>query len=629
MSMTISIADAVKEADVPVLVMSVAQLTGDDTILRPEFRPDITNLFDPNAGLTEEVMAEARELCAEVLQAHLDAGRDPAPPPSDDQLRAMIAYLVGDDAMASYEAILREELAPAGLDLRSPDWRISEVAPGTTLRVAVVGAGMSGLAAAYRLRQIGADVTIFEKNTDVGGTWFENIYPGCRVDVPNHLYSFSFAQTTEWPEFFSAQQSLLDYFRWVADSLDLRSLIRFSTEVGSVTYDEDRNVWTLVVKDTGEPLEFDAVCSAVGQLNRPNWPDLPGIESFTGRYFHSAEWNYDIDLTGKRVGVIGTGASAAQFIPVVAEEAGDVVVFQRTAPWLAPSPNYHDRLGDGLRWLIEVLPDYVRWDRMWLFWRTHEGLLEGAKVDPNWDGDPERSISAMNDMVREFLTMYLRVEFPEDDLFEKVVPDYPPIAKRILRDNGIWARTLRRDNVHLVTDKIESVTASGVRMADGSSHDFDVIIYGTGFQASRFLMPMQVFGRAGADLHKRWDGDARAYLGVVVPEFPNLFMLYGPNTNIVINGSIIYFSELEVGYMVDCLKIALERGARSLECKQDVYDAYNEEIDAANRAMAWGASGVNAWYKNARGRVTQNWPYSLLEYWQRTREPNPDDYVLR
>jgi 4-hydroxyacetophenone monooxygenase len=629
MSMTISIADAVKEADVPVLLVSVAQLTGDYTILRPEFRPDITNLFDPNAGLTEEVMAEARELCAEVLQEHLDAGRDPAPPPTDEQLRRSIAYLVGDAAMDEYETILREELAPAGVDLRAPGWRIDEVAPGTTLRVAVIGAGMSGLAAAHRLRQVGAEVTVFEKNTDVGGTWFENIYPGCRVDVPNHLYSYSFAQTTQWPEFFSAQQSLLDYFCWVADTLNLRELIRFSTEVESVTFDDERNVWRLQVRGADETLEFDAVCSAVGQLNRPHWPEIPGIESFEGPSFHSAEWNYDIDLTGKRIGVIGTGASAAQFIPVVAEEAGEVVVFQRTAPWLAPSPNYHDRLGDGLRSLIEVLPDYVRWDRMWLFWRTHEGLLEGAKVDPTWGGDPERSISAMNDMVREFLTMYLRVEFPEDELFEKVVPDYPPIAKRILRDNGIWARTLRRDNVRLVTDRIESVTPSGVRMSDGTPYDFDLIIYGTGFQASKFLMPMRVVGRGGADLHDSWDGDARAYLGVTVPGFPNLFMLYGPNTNIVINGSIIYFSELEVGYMIDCLRMALERGATSVECRREVYDAYNEEIDAANRAMAWGSSGVNAWYKNAHGRVTQNWPYSLLEYWQRTREPNPDDYVLR
>jgi 4-hydroxyacetophenone monooxygenase len=275
---------------------------------------------------------------------------------------------------------------------------------------------------------------------------------------------------------------------------------------------------------------------------------------------------------------------------------------------------------------------------MWLFWRTHEGLLEGAKVDPEWTGDPERSISAMNDMVREFLTMYLRVEFPEDDLFEKVVPDYPPIAKRILRDNGIWARTLRRDNVQLVTDKIGEVTKSGVRMAatpersggaDGTEHEFDVLIYGTGFQASRFLMPMQVTGRDGVDLHDWWDGDARAYLGVTVPQFPNLFMLYGPNTNIVINGSIIYFTECEVHYMVECLRMVLSSAKSSLEVRDDVFDDYNVMIDAANRSMAWGSSGVNAWYKNAKGRVTQNWPFTLHEYWQRTREPNPDDYVLR
>jgi 4-hydroxyacetophenone monooxygenase len=266
---------------------------------------------------------------------------------------------------------------------------------------------------------------------------------------------------------------------------------------------------------------------------------------------------------------------------------------------------------------------------LWLFWRTHEGLLPAAQVDPSWDGPLERSISAMNDMVREFLTMYLRVEFPEDDLFEKIVPDYPPIAKRILRDNGIWARTLRRDNVTLVTDKIGEVTSSGVRMADGTSYDFDVIIYGTGFQASKFLMPMKVSGRGGTDLHQRWDGDARAYLGITVPDFPNLFMLYGPNTNIVINGSIIYFTECEVHYMVECVRMLVERDKKSLEVRDDVHDAYNEMIDEANRSMAWGASGVNAWYKNAKGRVTQNWPFTLHEYWQRTREPNPDDYVLR
>ena len=622
--------EAVAAADVPVLLVSVAQLTGDYSLLREEFRPDTTNLFDPNSGLTPEIQAEARRAATEALRKHLDEGLRPAPAPDDRQLRRMIAFLVGDEPVDAYEELLREELAPAGTDPRAPAWRADHIAPGRVFTVAVVGAGMSGLAVAYRLTQVGIPVTVFEKNADVGGTWFENTYPGCRVDVPNHLYSYSFAQTTEWPEFFSAQQSLLDYFRWCADTLHLRRHVRFETEVVSASFDEGRQVWSVVARgpDGVQTHEFNALCSAVGQLNRPSFPKITGRERFEGTSFHSAQWDHTVDLSGKRVIVIGTGASAAQFIPAVAEQAAEVVVYQRTAPWLAPTPNYHDRLSDELRWLIEVVPDYVRWDRMWLFWRTHEGLLPAAKVDPQWD-QQGKSVSVANEFVRQLLTEYLRTEFPEDELFEKVVPDYPPIAKRILRDNGVWARTLRRDNVELVTESIDEITEHGVRTVDGVERTCDVLIYGTGFRASDFLVPMKVTGNGGADLHEQWNGDARAYLGITVPGFPNLFLMYGPNTNIVINGSIIYFSELEAHYIVECLRILLERGKRSLDVRAEVHDEYNEAIDEANRSMAWGASSVNAWYKNAKGRVTQNWPFTLLEYWQRTRAPDPSDYILR
>jgi 4-hydroxyacetophenone monooxygenase len=627
-SLTLPLESAVAEADVPVLLVSVAQYTGDLSILRDEFKPDTLNLFDPNAGLSEQALADARALCAEVLGRHLAEGLPPAPPPDDEQLQTMISFLVGDEPATNYLQLLREELSPPGTDLRAPDWSTRDL--GTTFSVAVIGAGMSGLIAAHRLRQAGVDVTVFEKNADVGGTWFENTYPGCRVDVPSHLYSYSFLQTTEWPGFFSAQDSLLSYFRWCADELDLRKDIRFDTEVVSCAFDDERQNWTLVVAKDGveETHTFDGVCSAVGQLNRPNWPAIDGRELFAGESFHSARWDHDVDLKGKRVAVIGTGASAAQFIPFCGEEAGELTVFQRTPPWLVPSPNYHDALPEGLRSLLETLPDYTGWDRLWLFWRTHEGLLPAAKVDPDWQA-PERSVSTANDMVRLLLTEYLRAEFPEDDLFTKILPTYPPIAKRVVRDNGVWAQTLRRENVELITDTIEAVTEKGIRTTDGIERPFDVIIYGTGFQASRFLMPMQVKGRAGVDLHERWDGDARAYLGIAVPEFPNLFMLYGPNTNIVINGSIIYFSECEVHYMVESIRMALEQGKRSVEVRADVHDAYNEMIDEANSQMAWGASNVNAWYKNAKGRVSQNWPFSLLEYWQRTRKPDPAEFVLR
>jgi 4-hydroxyacetophenone monooxygenase len=626
-----SLEAAVEAADVPVLLVSVAQLTGDLSLLRPEFRPDASNLFDPAAGLSPERQSEARALAVAALRRHLDEGRPPAPPPTDDQLREMIAFLVGDEALVTYEEVLREELSPAGSDLRAPAWRVEDFEPRPPFTVAVIGAGMSGLLVAYRLLQVGLDVTVFEKNDDVGGTWYENTYPGCRVDVPNHLFQYSFAQTTEWPEFFSCQRSILDYFRWFADAYGLRERIRFRTEVVSAAFDEGAQAWTLRVRgDDGseEERRFNAVCSAVGQLNRPHLPEIEGRERFAGPAFHSARWDHSVDLTGRRVGVIGTGASAAQFIPEVAERAEHVVVFQRTAPWLAPTPNYHDALPDALRWLMSVVPDYVRWDRMWLFWRTHEGLLPAAKVDPSWE-QMDRSVSAPNEFVRQMLTAYLRNEFPEDSLFEKVVPDYPPIAKRMLRDNGIWARTLRRSNVELVTDRIAEITETGVRMAGGREYAFDVLVYGTGFHASRFLMPMKVTGRGGVDLHERWGGDARAYLGITVPEFPNLFMLYGPNTNIVINGSIIYFSECQAHYIVDCMRLLFERDKRSLECRADVHDAYNVMIDEGNRSMAWGVSSVNTWYKNEKGRVTQNWPFTLLEYWERTRAVDPSDYVLR
>jgi 4-hydroxyacetophenone monooxygenase len=235
----------------------------------------------------------------------------------------------------------------------------------------------------------------------------------------------------------------------------------------------------------------------------------------------------------------------------------------------------------------------------------------------------------MNDFVRTMLAGYLEGEFADrPDLLQAVLPHYPPGAKRMLRDNGVWANALKRDNVQFVTTPIAAITPTGVRCADGTEHNVDVIVYGTGFQASKFLTPMTVRGRGGIDLHEHWAGDARAYLGVTVPGFPNLFCLYGPNTNIVVNGSIIYFSECGVRYILGCLGMLLRERCRAIDVRKDVHDEFNEQVDAGNRLMAWGWSDVNSWYKNEHGHVAQNWPFTLLEYWQRTREPNPDDYEL-
>ena len=622
-----TLAAVLDHAELPPMLAALAAALGDPSFTPDQLRPDLSTLLDPTFGLSEEQQAQGRELALAGLQRLRDQGGPNLDARHVDDLEPLLDFLSGGRPVHDYLELLREELA-LGEDLRAPDWHKDEVAPDRPFRVAVIGAGMSGLVAAHRLKQAGLDVVVLEKNDDVGGTWLENSYPGCRVDVSNLFYSYSFAQRADWPEHFSSQPVLLDYFRSVADGHGLRALIRFGTEVTSATFDEGSAAWRLHLRTSvgDEVLEVHAVISAVGQLNRPNVPPIPGAERFLGPAFHSARWDHSVDLAGKRVVVIGTGASAAQLIPVIAAKVAELTVLQRTPAWFIPAPSYTEPIGPELLWLRRNVPGYTHWSRFWVFWRTVEGMLPLATVDPDWDGG-ERSVSAANDMMREMLTGHLAGEFDGyPELLDQVVPGYPPFSKRFILDDGAWARTLKQDHVHLVGDAITEITAEGVRTDDGRLHEADVLIYGTGFKASEFLMPMQMTGRDGVDLHDRWGGDARAYLGITLPGFPNLFLLYGPNTNIVVNGSITYFSECEVHYVVGCLRGLLAEGLGAIDPKPEVHDAYNERIDAENLRMAWGVSTVNSWYKNATGRTAQNWPFSLLEYWQQTRRPDLDDY---
>ena len=532
--------------------------------------------------------------------------------------------------MGDYLPLVEEELAYRGEDRRAPGWHIDEMAPGREFHVVIIGSGMSGILAAHRLDQAGVSFTILDKNADVGGTWHESVYPGCRVDNPNHNYSYSFAQRHDWPYHYSPQGVLEQYFRDCADAFGVRGHVRFGCRVERSVWDDDAKRWTVHYVEDGveRTITADAVISAVGQLNRPSWPKIDGIADFTGPYFHSAEWRHDLDLTGKKVAVIGTGASALQFIPEVAQVAGHVTVFQRTPPWIAPTPDYHDEIAPGLRWLYGHVPTYSELNRFAIFWRMGDGAIEGVRVDPNWEGDGS-SVSEISEFGKQMLLEYYREQFGDrPDLLEAVTPHYPPGAKRAVRDNGIWARTLKRDDVTLRTDAIGHVDATGIVMADGSHVDADVIIYGTGYQASKFLTPMTVEGIGGRDLHEQWAGDARAYLGVSIPGFPNFWCLYGPNTNIVINGSIVYFSECGVRFILGLVREVLAAGATAIMVRQDVHDAFNEAVDAENRRMAWGWSPVNSWYKNEFGRVAQNWPFTLLEYWRRTKDVDPSEFDL-
>ena len=616
------------DAFLPALLPALAQAAGDLSMLRDDLRPLGAIPGVPQGGMTPRQQEAARALAFDALRTLRDGAAMIDLHAGADDIRRITGWMTGSPASDEYIPLLLEELAPAGEDPRAPAWHVDGRIP---FLVAIIGAGMSGILAGIRLKQAGVPFVIIEKNHDVGGTWLENTYPGARVDVSNAFYSYSFAQKNDWPKHFSTQEILLDYFRDCAGEYGVREHIRFNTEVLSAEFSDDRCTWALRLRtsDGGdETIEAQAVISAVGQLNRPKMPDIAGMERFAGPSFHSARWDHSIDLTGKRVAVIGTGASAAQFIPAIANGVAELTIFQRTPPWFIPVPHYHDEVPEGLRWLFLHVPHYVHWYRFWLFWTTTDGLLPAAIVDEHWPHQ-DRSVSAVNDQLRALLTGYLQAEFADrPDLLEKVLPAYAPASKRMVLDNGVWAATLKRDNVRLITEPIKEITPCGVVTADGQEHAVDVIIYGTGFQASRFLTPMKVAGRHGIDLAGQWDGDARAYMGITIPNFPNFFLMYGPNTNIVVNGSIIYFSECEARYVLGCLRMLIEDRHKAMDCKQEVHDAYNERIDKGNLQRVWGVATVNSWYKNEKGRVSQNWPFNLIEYWQQTKEPNPADYVF-
>lgn len=622
---------ALEAADLPALMCALVHLNGDMAPLRGSIRPVTEFLSGPDAGLSDADKSQIRSRALQVLQRWRDAP-GAAYVPDEAQIREMLNFLVGKEIDDDYVEFLISELAMDGQDPYAQPL-LDEVPASAcgSLKVLIIGAGMSGLLAAIRLQAAGIAFQIIEKNADVGGTWFENRYPGCRVDSANHVYSYSF-RPNDWPQHFSEQEVLRNYFSECADEYDLRAHIQFETEVTEARFDAATSTWRVQAQGAdGEVRNYsgDLLISAVGQLNRPKLPELPGIGSFNGPAFHSARWQQDCQLEGKRVGVIGTGASAFQFVPIIAEQAQSVTVFQRTPPWVVRNPDYFQDVPEAQHWLLKHVPFYAKWYRFAMFWRAAEGLLEAVAAEQDWQGDGV-SVGSANETYRAALLENLRTELGHDpELLAKCTPDYPPGAKRGLIDDGTWLRSLTRQNVHLETEPLTAITPQGVQTASGQAHEFDILIYATGFTASDFLMPMQIFGESGQELHDVWAGEPRAFKGVTVPGFPNLFCCYGPNTNIVVNGSIVFFSECEVRYILGCIALLLQNGKQSMAPKPDAHARYNEWIDAGNANMAWGQSTVNTWYKNASGHITQNWPFTLLQFWQQSRTPDPEDYVLR
>jgi 4-hydroxyacetophenone monooxygenase len=624
--------EALAEAHLPALCAALVHLTGDESWIRPEWAPTYAPFDRTDLGLSPETEADIRAKAKAAITAFLTGDGRLPPAPDAARIRKMMDFVAGAAIPEGYADFAMDELALAGRSSKDPQFEPPQVKEAARrLKVLVIGAGMSGILAGIRLSQAGVPFEIIDKNPDVGGTWFENTYPGCRVDNSNHMYSYSFEPNHAWPQFFSPQPELLKYFRGVVAKYGLSKHIRFETLVETCVWDDAKDVWRVTLKGPNgrsEVVEASAVVSAVGQLNRPRYPDIEGRETFKGPSFHSAEWRHDVELAGKRVAVIGTGASAFQFVPEIAPKVGRLTVFMRNPPWAFPVAHYHEDVPEGFKWLLEHVPYYDKWYRFFLFWTTTEGFLPMVKSDPAWND--AKAVSEVNAGLREMIAQYLAAQVADrPDLVDKVVPTYPIGGKRAVLDNGVWLGALKRENVDLVTDKIVRITETGVVTADGTEHEVDVLIYGTGFQASNFLSFYKVVGKGGRELHDVWAGDARAYLGITAPGFPNFFMIYGPNTNIVVNGSIIFFSECAVRYIVGCLRLLAETGAAAMEVKKEVHDAFNVKVDEANQGWAWGSPHVSSWYKNAFGRVSQNWPFGLIDYWRATLAPNPDDFVLQ
>jgi len=462
-----------------------------------------------------------------------------------------------------------------------------------------------------RLKQAGQhDFVILEKAATLGGTWRDNTYPGASCDAPSFLYSFSFAQKTDWSRRFAWQAELLGYSTELAIRHGLLPHCRFNTEVSAATYDDATGTWTLACTD-GSSIVADFVVAGVGQLNRPSTPQITGQAEFTGPQFHSAQWNHGVDLAGKRIAVIGNAASAVQFVPQIAPLAAQLTVFQRSANWLLPRK---DRLyAPRTQRLLTRFPALAKLyhDVQWFFF----GELQLTPL--------MKQVRPVQALARWKSLAHLRRQVRDPALRAKLVPQFPIGAKRVLFNDDYYP-TLTRPNVALVTDAIERIEPDGVRTGAGTLHAADVIIYATGFKSTDFLAPMRITGRDGLDLRQEWSRGARAYLGVTVTGFPNFFMLYGPNTNLGHN-SILVMIEAQVGYILDVLEQMGARGLRRIDVKRDVLEAYNHSLQQDLARSVWAATGAS-WYKLADGTITNNWPHSTIRYQRLLRSARLEDF---
>jgi 4-hydroxyacetophenone monooxygenase len=624
------IAQALQTVSVPALIASVALITGDPSYLRGPIRPRefLHNEFQGN--LTEDEKDRLRRDALAAIAAWRDAGCPAIAEPGDDLIREAMDWIACEPVSDEYARLYLEEM-----DLRAENPRAIKVSPAAGspdgFSAIVIGCGEAGLLAGIRLKQAGIDFEILDKNDGVGGTWLENTYPGCRVDVASHYYSYSFERNDTFSDYYARQPELRAYFQKLLAEHDIEPNIRWRREVLRAVWDDQAALWTVISRGpdgTEETRTANVLISGVGILNRPSVPDIPNLALFDGPVFHSARWDDSVDIRGKKVALIGAGASGFQIGPAIVDDVAELVVFQRTPQWMAPNPRYHAAVTSGERWAMRHLPGYSRWYRFMLMWQSSDKLLELVRAQPDWPDFP-RTANAGSAARRDFFVNWINQQVGDDpELAAKVTPHYPPMAKRMLQDNGSWLRCLKQPHVELVCDGIVDVDATSVSTEHGR-YDADVIVLATGFRASEVLWPMDIIGRDGISIQQVWDGKPAAYNGISVPGFPNFFIMNGPGTGLAHAGSVMMMSECQMRYIGDAVASLVRNGHRTVEPTVDAHERYRDDLLREVATLMWGHPSIeHSWYKSADGQVYVLCPWRLVDYWQRTAGVIAEDHLF-
>ena len=621
---------AVAEASVPALLMSMVHMTGDLGLLKKLPGPVQLIPMDIQGAMSDADKETVRQRAFDVVRDYRDRGCPPPFVPDEHQTREMLDVIAVGEVTDEYIDYVAADLRLTDTDQHGPVLK-STPEQRSTFPVVVIGCGEAGLLAGIKLKQAGIPFTIIDKQPGVGGTWRTNHYPGCRVDISNHYYAYSFEPNDHWSHFYSEQPEILQYLTDVMQRHDIAPHVKFDTEVLSAAWDDESVSWRVETRaaDGGnEILSARALICAVGQFSNPVIPDIKGRNDFNGPAFHTANWNDTIDLTGKRVAVIGAGASGFQLVPAIAPIAAKVDVYQRTAQWMAPNVDYHKATGDGARWAVRHLPYYGRWLRFVQWWPLNDAGHALVAIDPAWDTGG-KSVSQANHQVREVFIAWMRAFTDDEALLELVTPDYPPMGKRTLQDDGTWLKTLQRDDVELIHDGIAEITADGVTTVDGVHRQADVLVWATGFDVNHQLGPIDIRGIDGLELNQAWGDAPYAYLGITVPGFPNFYCMYGPGTNAVNGASIIYNSECQMRYILGCIDMVLAHGVGSAMPRVEVCDDYNRRSQEKLKTMVYTHPAVSSYYKNSSGAVPTLFAWRMVDYWKWTNRPNPDDYEFR